>query len=57
MWIKNPEHTVIAKAIEILCALCAAPTDMVVNQLTGFLWDEEEAGDIKRVLAGETIDE
>lgn len=30
-----------------IAEICTAPTDMVVDNLTGWLWDEEEAGEIK----------
>ena len=41
------EYAVINNAINILCVLCAADNKMVIDRLTGILWDEEEAGSIK----------
>ncbi len=45
---KSIEYAVIKNAINILCVLCSAKSDIVIDVLTGYLWDEEEAGDIKR---------
>jgi len=42
------EYAIISNAINILCLQCAAPREMVIEQLTGWLWDEEEAGEIMR---------
>lgn len=41
------EIEVIRSAIDILCNVCAAPPEMVIRELTGWLWTEEEAGDIR----------
>ena len=30
-----------------LAQMCAAPPEMIVDQLTGYTWDEQEAGEIK----------
>ena len=45
---KNIEYKVISNSIDTLCLLCAADRDKTINLLTGYLWDEEEAGCIKR---------
>lgn len=45
---KTIEYAVIKSAVNILCVLCAANSNVVIDALTGILWDEEEAGDIKR---------
>ena len=42
------EYAVIANAVGILSIMCAANRDKIVDLLTGYLWDEEEAGSIKR---------
>jgi len=42
------EYAVVKSAVNILCVLCAANSNIVIDALTGILWDEEEAGDIKR---------
>ena len=48
MTIKLDEEYAVAKnAINILCVLCAANSDIVIDSLTGYLWDEEEASKIK----------
>lgn len=44
---KQIEYAVIKNAVNILCLLCAANSNMVIDALTGILWDEEEAGSIK----------
>ena len=44
------EIAIISNAINTLCLTCAAPREMVIEQLTGWLWDEEEAGEILRSL-------
>jgi len=44
---KQIEYAVIKNAVDILCLLCAAPSGMVIDALTGILWDEEEAEGIK----------
>lgn len=44
------EYRVIAYAIRIICELCAACPEIVVDKLTGYTWTEEEAEGIKRVL-------
>lgn len=41
------DHAVIKNSINILCILCAADSNIVIDALTGILWDEEEAGKIK----------
>lgn len=46
------EYTTIAHIVGILANMCAAPEKMVMDRLTGFLWDEEEAGQIKAACAG-----
>lgn len=44
---KEIEYAVIANAVDTLSVLCSADREKIVDQLTGFLWDEEEAGGIK----------
>lgn len=44
---KSIEYAAIKSAVNILCVLCAANSNMVIDALTGVLWDEEEAGCIK----------
>ena len=44
---KKKKNAGIKNAVKILCLLCAASRDMVIDALTGILWDEEEAGGIK----------
>jgi len=45
---KEIEYAVISNLINSLCCLCAANKNEVIDLLTGYLWDEEEARDIKR---------
>jgi hypothetical protein len=44
---KEIEHAVISNAVDTLSVLCAGNRDMIIDLLTGYLWDEEEAGGIK----------
>lgn len=44
---KTIEYAVIKNTVNILCVLCAAHSNLVIDALTGILWDEEEAGNIK----------
>ena len=44
---KTIEYATIKSAINIMCVLCAADSNIVIDALTGILWDEEEAGGIK----------
>lgn len=41
------EFQSIGKLIEVLALLCAGDTNKITDLLTGYLWDEEEAGMIK----------
>ena len=44
---KAIEYAAVKSAINILCVLCAANSNLVIDSLTGILWDEEEAIGIK----------
>lgn len=44
---KTIEYAAIKNAINILCVLCAANSNLVIDALVGILWDEEEASGIK----------
>ena len=44
---KATEYGVIKNAIRTLCVVCAGNEDQVIDMLTGYLWDEEEASGIK----------
>jgi len=44
---KTIEYATIKSAINILCVLCAANSNIVIDALVGILWDEEEASGIK----------
>jgi hypothetical protein len=44
----NIDYAVIKNVISILAVMCAADKDMIVDKLTGYLWDEEEASEIKK---------
>lgn len=41
------EYDTVAHLISALSSMCAAEPNKVVDLLTGYLWDEEEAGNIK----------
>jgi hypothetical protein len=42
------EYAVIANAVDTLSILCAGDRDKIIDLLTGYLWDEEEASWIKK---------
>ena len=41
------EYAVIKNAVRTLSIVCAGNEAKVIDLLTGYLWDEEEAGEIK----------
>ena len=43
------EYKTVSYLILTLANICAASPDKIVDNLTGYLWDEEEAGQIKRL--------
>lgn len=45
---KDIEYAIIANTIDTLSVLCAGDRDKIVDLLTGYLWDAEEAGGIKQ---------
>lgn len=42
------EYAVLKNTVNTLCVLCANNSDNIIDILTGHLWDEEEADNIKR---------
>jgi hypothetical protein len=48
MTTKDIEYAVIKNVVRILATMCTADEDKIIDLLTGYLWDEEEAGRIKR---------
>ena len=44
------EIQVVKLAVAILAVTCTALPDKIIDILTGYLWDEEEAGDIKNAF-------
>ena len=42
------EYRTVSYLVSALANICPAPPNMVIDALTGILWDEEEAGEIKR---------
>jgi hypothetical protein len=44
---KDREYAVLANAVDTLSVVCAGNREMIIDLLTGYLWDEEEAGGIK----------
>ena len=54
--LKSPEerqYIVCAHAVGILAVTCASDPAKIVDMLTGYLWNEEEAGHIKREITKE----
>jgi hypothetical protein len=42
------EYRTASYLVSTLANMCAASPNKIIDLLTGYLWDEEEAGDIKR---------
>lgn len=42
------EYAICKNAVSILAVQCAGCEEKIIDLLTGYLWDEEEAGHIKR---------
>lgn len=42
------EYRTVSYLCSTLANICTAPPNTVIDALTGLLWDEEEAGEIKR---------
>jgi hypothetical protein len=42
------EYATIKNTVSILAVMCSANTSKIIDRLTGYLWDEEEAQAIKR---------
>ncbi len=47
---KRAKTLLCAQAITMLCIVCDEDTDSTMELLTGHLWDEEEAGEIKLLI-------
>ena len=45
---QQTEYRTVSYLCSTLANICASPPNMVIDALTGLLWDEEEAGEIKR---------
>lgn len=41
------EYRTVSYLVSALANICKASPNQVIDQLTGLLWDEEEAGEIK----------
>lgn len=48
------QYKTISLLVSALANVCAAAPNAVIDNLTGFLWDEEEAVRIKQVAVSET---
>ena len=44
------EYITIAYISKMLANMCAGNPERIIDKLTGYLWDEEEAGLIKKVI-------
>ncbi len=44
---EKQEYAVVNNAVSILASMCAGDTTKIIDLLTGYLWDEEEAGELK----------
>ena len=47
-WKQQVEYAVIKNLVRTLSVMCASNEDKVIDLLTGYMWDEEEAGEIKK---------
>lgn len=47
---RDIDYAVIFNTINILSVMCAADNNMIIDTLTGILWDEEEANSIKNSI-------
>ena len=47
------EHRTIAHVISTLSVVCAARPEIIMDLLTGYLFDDEEAGNIKQYIQEE----
>lgn len=45
---KKTEYAIISNAVDILSVQCAGNRKKIIDLLTGYLWDEEEAEGIKK---------
>jgi hypothetical protein len=41
------DKIIVGVAVKLLAGVCAGSEDEIINTLTGYLWDEEEAGELK----------
>jgi len=44
---QQKEYQTVGYLVSALANICAASPNMIIDKLTGFLWDEEEASQIK----------
>jgi len=47
---KEREYKTIAHLVSILGVMCSADPEKIINLLTAYLFDEEEAGNIKQFI-------
>lgn len=47
MNIQQREYRTVSYLVSTLANICCASPNMIIDALTGILWDEEEAGHIK----------
>ena len=43
------EYRVVSYLVTSIATLCCASPDRIIDKLTGYCWDEEEAGIIKNI--------
>ncbi len=46
---QQKDYKICLNAVSILGEMCAATPDMIIDKLTGCLWDEQEASRIKAI--------
>ena len=46
---KEKEYLICRNAVSTLAAICTADDGQIIDLLTGYLWDEEEASQIRNI--------
>lgn len=49
---QQQEYRTVSYLVSALAGICAAPPNLIIDKLTGFLWDDEEAAAIKVANTG-----
>ncbi len=44
---EDRQDAICKNAVDVLATMCAGSSEKIIDELTGYLWNEEEAGQIK----------